>query len=43
MGDEDVGGEGDGVGPGVVVWGVGEGVFGAEGHDGGDLGRAVDG
>jgi hypothetical protein len=43
VGDEDVCFWGDGAGPGVVVWGVCEGVFGAEGHEGWDLGGAVDG
>ncbi|EAU35245.1 conserved hypothetical protein [Aspergillus terreus NIH2624] len=43
VGDEDVGGRGHGAGPGVVVRGVGKGVFGAEGDDGGDVGGAVEG
>ena len=43
MSDEDIGVEGDGTGPGVVVWRVGEGVDGGEGDDGRDLGGAVEG
>lgn len=40
--DEDVCFLGDGAGPGVVVWRVCEGVLGAEGDDGWDLGCTVD-
>lgn len=43
VGDEDVGLGRDRAGPGVVVGGVDESVFAAEGDDGGDLRRAVDG